>query len=112
MKLFERLFFCPFLFQEHIEIEKNKEEVLLSNQWGSFFSHDDNAETGPSKNCEQCINNVMDGFLVCQKTKERREMNTFWGDLIQRHSTVAIPRIDFITGELFFSSWLGSLRLE
>ena len=99
----EAFFSTHFFCQDHIEIEKNKEEVLLSNQWGSFFSHDDSAETGSTEDCNQCINNIMDGFFVCQETKERREMNTFWGDLIQRHSTIAIPRIDFITGELFLT---------
>jgi len=82
---------------DHIEIEKNKEEVLLSNQWGSFFSHDDTAHNGVIEDCDQCINNILDGFFVCNKTKERKEMNTFGGHLIQKYSTIAIPRIDFIT---------------
>lgn len=88
-----------FHYQDHIEIEKNKEEVLLSNQWGSFFTHDDTALNGVIKDCGQCINNIMDGFFVCKTTKERREMNTFGGDVIQKYSTIAIPRIDFITGD-------------
>lgn len=88
-----------FHYQDHIEIEKSKEEVLLSNQWGSFFTHDDTALNGVIKDCDQSINNIMDGFFVCKTTKERREMNTFGGDVIQKYSTIAIPRIDFITGD-------------
>ena len=85
-----------FLHQDHIEIERHKEEVLLSNQWGSFFA---DAGTAQDKDCDHCINNVLDGFFVCNKAKERREMNTFWGDVIQKYSTITIPRIDFITGK-------------
>lgn len=87
-----------FVYQDHIEIEKSKEEVLLSNQWGSFFSHDDTLHNGTIKDCDHCVNNVLDGMFICHKTKERREMNTFWGDLIQKYSTIAVPRIDFIAG--------------
>ena len=84
-----------FLHQDHIEIERHKEEVLLSNQWGSFFA---DAGTAQEKDCDHRINSVLDGFFVCNKAKERREMNTFWGDVIQKYSTITIPRIDFITG--------------
>lgn len=45
----------------------------------------------------------MDGVFVCEKEKERREMNTFWGEVIEKFSTIAIPRIDFITGENNYS---------
>lgn len=41
----------------------------------------------------------MDGVFVCEKEKKRREMNTFWGEVIEKFSTIAIPRIDFITGK-------------
>lgn len=82
---------------DHIEIERHKEEVLLSNQWGSFFTDAGTAQDGPSKDYDHCFNNVLDGFFVCNKAKERREMNTFWGDVIQKYSTITIPRIDFIT---------------
>ncbi|XP_073238893.1 5'-nucleotidase domain-containing protein 1-like [Porites lutea] len=82
---------------DHIEIERHKEEVLLSNQWGSFFTDAGTAQEGPSKDYDPCFNNVLDGFFVCNKAKERREMNTFWGDVIQKYSTITIPRIDFIT---------------
>lgn len=49
----------------------------------------------------------MDGVFVCKKEKERREMNTFWGEVIEKFSTIAIPRIDFITGEN--KEWRGCL---
>ena len=83
-----------FHFQD-IEIEKNKEEVLLSNQWGSFFVHDNATRNGFISNA--C---TMEGKPICEKKPVRREMNTYWGDLIQKYSTLAIPRIDFITGKL------------
>lgn len=83
-----------FHFQE-IEIEKNKEEVLLSNQWGSFFVHHKANKNG-------VINNActVEGNHICEKKPARSEMNTYWGDLIQKYSTLAIPRIDFITGKV------------
>ncbi|XP_078356081.1 5'-nucleotidase domain-containing protein 1-like, partial [Oculina patagonica] len=78
------------LMIHEIEIEKNKEEVLLSKQWGSFFVHHKDTQNG-------FIHNVLDGNYAGGKETGRREMNTFWGDLIQKYSTIAIPRIDFIT---------------
>ncbi|XP_068707515.1 5'-nucleotidase domain-containing protein 1-like [Montipora foliosa] len=84
------------LIHDHIEIEKSKEEVLLSNQWGSFFWHN-TEQTGDAEDSSHCINNVMDGFFVCEKASKRRQINTFWGELIEKYSTIAIPRIDFIT---------------
>jgi len=87
--------FTSLHFQD-VEIETNKEEVLLSNQWGSFFIHHHKA------NQNGVINNTctVQGNNVCEKKTMRREMNTYWGDLIQKYSTLAIPRIDFITGKL------------
>ena len=35
-------------------------------------------------------------------------MNTFWGDVIQKYSTITIPRIDFITGN-FPPVWIMSI---
>lgn len=84
------------LIHDHIEIEKSKEEVLLSNQWGSFFWHN-TEQNGDAEDRSHCINNVMDGFFVCEKASKRRQINTFWGELIEKYSTIAIPRIDFIT---------------
>lgn len=80
------------LAMHEIEIEKNKEEVLLSNQWGSFFVHHKANKNG-------VINNTctVEGNHICEKKPARSEMNTYWGDLIQKYSTLAIPRIDFIT---------------
>ncbi len=63
----------------------------MSKQWGSFFVHHKDTQNG-------FINNVLDGNYAGGKETGRREMNTFWGDLIQKYSTIAIPRIDFITG--------------
>ena len=76
-----------FLFKD-IEIEKNKEEVLLSKQWGSFFIHPKTTQNG-------FIDNPLD---ESEKKTGRKQMNTFLGDVIQKYSTIAIPRIDFITG--------------
>lgn len=67
----------------------------MSNQWGSFFVHDNATQNGFIKN--MC---TVDGNHICEKKTGRREMNTYWGDLIQKYSTLAIPRIDFITGKL------------
>ena len=78
----------------------------MSNQWGSFFTDAGTAQDGPSKDYDHCFNNVLDGFFVCNKAKERREMNTFWGDVIQKYSTITIPRIDFITGN-FPPVWIA-----
>ncbi|KAJ7333511.1 5'-nucleotidase [Desmophyllum pertusum] len=74
-----------------IEIEKSKEEILLSNQWGSFFVHHNTAARNG------LINNTLDKDYVHEMKTGRREMNTFWGDLLEKYSTIAIPRIDFIT---------------
>lgn len=71
---------------------------MLSDQWGSFFCHYDREQNGDVTNCGY-FNNIMDGVFICEKAKERREINTFWGELIEKFSTIAIPRIDFITGE-------------
>ena len=80
----------------------------MSNQWGSFFTDAGTTQEGPSKDYDHCFNNVLDGFFVCNKAKERREMNTFWGDVIQKYSTITIPRIDFITGN-FPPVWIMSI---
>jgi len=82
----------------------------LSNQWGSFFTDAGTAQEGPSKDYDHCFNNVLDGFFVCNKAKERREMNTFWGDVIQKYSTITIPRIDFMTGN-FPPVWIMSMGI-
>ena len=82
----------------------------MSNQWGSFFTDAGTTEDGPCKDYDHCFNNVLDGFFVCNKAKERREMNTFWGDVIQRYSTITIPRIDFITGN-FPPVWIMSMSI-
>lgn len=82
----------------------------MSNQWGSFFADAGTAQEGPSKDCDHHFNNVLDGFFVSNKAKERREMNTFWGDVIQKYSTITIPRIDFITGN-FPPVWIMSMSI-
>ncbi|XP_074609660.1 5'-nucleotidase domain-containing protein 1-like isoform X1 [Acropora palmata] len=86
-----------YLIHDHVEIEKCKEEVLLSDQWGSFFCHYDREQNGDVTDCGYSNDNIMDGVFFCEKEKERREMNTFWGEVIEKFSTIAIPRIDFIT---------------
>ena len=59
-----------------------KEEKLLiaSSQWGSFFTHPKNNQNGNSNS---------DG---------RHEINTFWGDVIKTYSCLAIPLLDYLTG--------------
>lgn len=66
----------------------------MSNQWGSFFVHGNATQNGIKNMC------TVDGNHICEEKTGRREMNTYWGDLIQKYSTLAIPRIDFITGKL------------
>lgn len=79
---------CPL---QDIEIESCKEEVLLSKQWGSFFVHADTCQ-------DKIIDCKLDGHHDLVKTSGRKQINTFWGDLIQKYSTFVIPRLDFITG--------------
>ncbi|XP_031549995.1 5'-nucleotidase domain-containing protein 1-like [Actinia tenebrosa] len=79
-----------------LEVEEGKEEVLLSDQWGSLFT--DNALLG-----QPCINGTANTAKHTDepiKTEGHfyHEMDTFWGDLIRQCSTIAIPTADFITG--------------
>lgn len=73
-----------------LEIESCKEEVLLSNQWGSFFVHADTCQ-------DKVIDCKADRDHGLEKKSGRKEMNTFCGNLIQKYSTFVIPRLDFIT---------------
>ncbi|PFX29820.1 5'-nucleotidase domain-containing protein 1 [Stylophora pistillata] len=73
-----------------LEIESCKEEVLLSNQWGSFFVHADTCQ-------DKVIDCKADRDHGLEKKCGRKEMNTFCGNLIQKYSTFVIPRLDFIT---------------
>lgn len=50
--------------------------MVASSLWGSFFAH-------PTEN---------------EKDGERREINTFWGDIIQRYSKICIPILDYLAG--------------
>ena len=72
----------------------------MSNQWGSFFT---DAQ-------EALALALLKRDPVCNKAKERKEMNTFWGDVIQKYSTITIPRIDFITGN-FPPVWIMSMSI-
>ena len=82
--------------------------MLLSDQWGSLFT--DSSCSHISSHHGDITDedvNVIDS-AVKQHKEERpllRELDTFWGNMIQKYSTIAIPRIDFIAGEGTFPGW-------
>ncbi|XP_065057438.1 5'-nucleotidase domain-containing protein 1-like isoform X2 [Rhopilema esculentum] len=63
-----------------MHLAKEEKIIVASKQWGSFF-RDDKQDENDASNCHEAI------------------VNTFWADVIRSHCKLAIPLLDYITGD-------------
>lgn len=97
-----------FSFTQEVDVEEGKEDVLMSKQWGSMFT---DLETKITPDEEENSNSTGNPHTLGRKTTIEQlkvdaskediilsELNTFWGELVRKCSTIAIPKLDFLTG--------------
>ena len=80
-------------------------EFLLSNQWGSFFTDELHVPINSTHTEEDSVDSTSSVTKPCCNpssvdSANPTVLNTFWTGLMKKHATIAVPRIDYMSGML------------